>query len=160
MNPKEIKKDLLNFLYKVWVKKIFNKESKDGIIKKFNTWELGKYQVLFIFTINSIMRNWMTMQPNICIIILFILILINSLWECKPKFLKWRQAWYLRSLMRMRLELSQVAAPRVLLWPSTRIKTSTKTALAPTCNFIYLYFSVVPNSVHAAVDKGCFYFNI
>jgi hypothetical protein len=29
------------------------------------------------------------------------------------------------------------------------------------CNIFNLfYFSVVPNSIHAAVDKGCFYFNI
>ena len=29
------------------------------------------------------------------------------------------------------------------------------------CNkFKYIHFSVVPNTIHAAVDKGCFYFNI
>ncbi len=41
------------------------------------------------------------------------------------------------------------------------IKISIQIEQSQICNFLYdIEFSVVPNSIHAAVDKGCFYFNI
>lgn len=40
-----------------------------------------------------------------------------------------------------------------------RTESFTPTEPDQTCNS-YFILSVVPNSIHAAVDKGCFYFNI
>lgn len=52
-----------------------------------------------------------------------------------------------------------MVAHKVLSWLCTLIETFTKTELDQICKY-RIKFSVVPNSVHAAVDKGCFYFNI
>lgn len=112
-----------------------------------------------MFMTNNIFNNLMTFQPNTCIIILFTLILINNWWEWKHKFWKWQAALSPQSLNKMLLESSQVEDHKVLLWLYMHIEIFIKIEQNQICK-TYNKFSVVPNSVHAAVDKGCFYFNI
>lgn len=112
-----------------------------------------------MFMTNNTFNNLMTFQPNTCIIILFIWIPINNWWEWKHKFWKWQAALSPQSPNKMLLELSQVEDHKVLLWLYMLIEIFIKIEPNQICKTFYI-FSVVPNSVHAAVDKGCFYFNI
>jgi len=112
-----------------------------------------------MFMTNNTFNNLMTFQPNTCIIILFIWIPINNWWEWKHKFWKWQAALSPQSLNKMLLESSQVEDHKVLLWLYMLLEIFIKIEPNQICK-TYYKFSVVPNSVHAAVDKGCFYFNI
>jgi sphinganine-1-phosphate aldolase len=57
------------------------------------------------------------------------------------------------------MEISPVVVLKALCLLFMLIKTTTPIVLSPTCN-IKDYIRVIPNSAHAAFDKGCFYFNV